>query len=321
MIIMERSRRKCSLTCHCAAWLYIFPPRNTNADSPLHPHIGRCIDPSHEWSMRRSESTVSSIVTIVDIVVVTQWFKFLTRDSPAVRLGANVEFPLPCNRQSLCPVPFLFLLYAFFFPFQLFRKIDIGVNVICTNVWAARINTVFTFYKPYIGTLPNLFLRRQSLQLYFNFFTRGCWFRIKVGFDSAISLDWQMIYSQKNIPSGEQLNLLCSTKTELNLKCPLLRANLASETNGNNWRISHRLPRFSLDLRGGALNLQLHRYALDTREFTRCCSTNPTVETHITWLSWLCTMIITRYIIYILAHRKMKERTGRWERAEKKKKN
>jgi len=52
-----------------------------------------------------------------------------------------------------------------------------------------------------------------------------------------------MIYSQKNIASGEQLNLLCSTKTELNLKCPL-GANLASETNGNNWRISHCLLRF-----------------------------------------------------------------------------
>jgi len=79
-----------------------FPSCNTNADSPLHPHIERCIDPSHEWSMRRSESTGSSIVTIVDIVVVTQWFRFLTRDSPAVRLGANV---VPTSTRSTKPAP------------------------------------------------------------------------------------------------------------------------------------------------------------------------------------------------------------------------
>lgn len=92
----------------------------------------RCGDPSL--------STVSSIVTIVDIVVVTQWFKLLTRETLLSGTERKTTFPLPCDHGEPRSLPF-FLFYAFFFSFQLFRKIDIGVNVICANIWAARINT------------------------------------------------------------------------------------------------------------------------------------------------------------------------------------
>lgn len=97
--------------------LRIIAPRGHTFSSnerrlPLHPYADRVSISSHEWSMRRSESTVSSIVTVVDIVVVTRWFKFLTRDSCCQAQRKRHSRFLATLSLSLSSLPPLFLCYS-----------------------------------------------------------------------------------------------------------------------------------------------------------------------------------------------------------------
>lgn len=78
-VIMELFRWGCVLSRVTVPRGHIFS--RTELRLPYIPCAGRVSISSHEWSMWRSESTASSIVTVVDIVVVIRWFKFLTRDS------------------------------------------------------------------------------------------------------------------------------------------------------------------------------------------------------------------------------------------------
>lgn len=108
------------LSCHCTTWPYIFRQRTS---TPLHPRAVRVSISSHEWSMRRSETMVSSIVTVVDTVVVTRWFKSLTRDSccqPQHNAVPTSTRTAPCSL-----FPLLFLIDSFrFFPLLMFMNYD-----------------------------------------------------------------------------------------------------------------------------------------------------------------------------------------------------
>lgn len=132
---------------------------NNKRRLPLHPYAGRVSISSHEWSMWRSESAVSSIVTVVDIVVVTRWFKFLTRDSCCqARRKRRSRFHATGTVCALLPSSFLLALFSSSFRVMIVSKDRYWRECHIHNprVWVVRVY-VFTFYKPNVDTLPNPF--------------------------------------------------------------------------------------------------------------------------------------------------------------------
>lgn len=118
------TRRK----CHCKLVAIYFPAMNADsACMAMYRSLltsDRCGDLSL-W--------VSSIVTVVDIVVVTRWFKFLTRDSCCqTRRKRHSHF----HAINQCLVFFFF--YSLRFPFSNNNCFERSILAWISYVWAAR---------------------------------------------------------------------------------------------------------------------------------------------------------------------------------------